>query len=77
MKALNARLGQILKSLSRAGLLGFPVVPFIDWPEAEVRRLDRMFAAGGAHRRAAMARLTDADLQAIVVSAPGHLRDGL
>ncbi len=69
-KALDARLGRVVERLARAGRLGFPVGPLENWPEAELRRLDRMITAGGAVGRAALARLTDADLQWIVDSCP-------
>ena len=48
--------------LAGAGRLHFPAGPVESWPEAELRRLGRMVEAGGAVRRAAWARLTDADL---------------
>ncbi len=61
-RALDARLGRVLERLAGAGRLGFPAGPVEGWPEAELCRLGRMVEAGGAIRRAAWARLTDADL---------------
>ena len=62
-RALEARLGRVVKPLLHAGGLRFPAGPVEGWPEAELRRLGRMVEAGGAVQRAAWARLTDADLE--------------
>jgi hypothetical protein len=62
-RALEARLGRVVERVSGAGGLGFPAGPVERWPGAELRRLGRMVEAGGAVRRAAWARLTDADLE--------------
>ena len=62
-RALDMRLGRVVDRLARAGGLGFPAGPVEGWPEAELRRLARMVEAGGAVRRAAWARLSDADLR--------------
>ncbi len=62
-RALEARLARVVGRLARAGGLGFPAGPVEGWPEAELRRLGLMVEAGGAIRRAAWARLTDADLR--------------
>ena len=61
-RALEARLGRVVKALLHAGGLRFPTGPVEGWPEAELRRLGRMVEAGGAVQRAAWARLTDTDL---------------
>ncbi len=62
-RALEARLGRLVKELVHSGGLRFPAGPVEGWPEAELRRLGRMVEAGGAVQRAAWARLTDADLE--------------
>ena len=62
-RALEARLGRVAERVVGAGGLRFPVGPVEGWPEADLRRLGRMVEAGGVLRRAAWARLTDADLQ--------------
>ncbi len=62
-RALEARLGRVVKALLHVGGLRFPTGPVEGWPEAELRRLGRMVEAGGAVQRAAWARLTDADLE--------------
>lgn len=62
-RALEARLGRVAEGLVRAGGFAFPAGPVEGWPEAELRRLGCMVEAGGALRRAAWARLTDADLE--------------
>ncbi len=62
-RALDARLGRVVKRLESAGGLGLPAGPVERWPEADLRRLGRMVEAGGAVQRAAWARLTDADLE--------------
>ena len=67
-QALDMRLGRVVDRLARAGGLGFPAGPVEGWPEAELRRLGRMVEAGGALQRAALARLTDADLQWMAAS---------
>ena len=59
-RALDARLGRVAERLVRAGGLRFPAGPVEGWPAAELRRLGRMVEAGGAVRRAAWARLSDA-----------------
>ena len=61
-RALEARLGRLVKELVHSGGLRFPAGPVEGWPEAELRRLGRMVEAGGAVQRAAWERLTDADL---------------
>jgi hypothetical protein len=65
-RALDVRLGRAARALSHAGGLRFPAGPVEGWPEAELRRLGRMVEAGGAVRRAAWARLTDADLEWVI-----------
>ena len=65
-RALEARLGRVAERLAGAGGLRFPAGPVEGWPEAELRRLGRMVEAGGAVRRAAWARLTDADLRWVI-----------
>lgn len=62
-RALEVRLGRAVERLAAAGQVGFPAGPVAGWPEAELRRLGCMVEAGGAVRRAAWARLTDADLR--------------
>jgi hypothetical protein len=69
-RALDARLGQAVERLARAGRLGFPIGPLEGWPEAELHRFQRMIELGGSIERAAWTRLTIADLQWLIDSAP-------
>ena len=62
-RGLEARLGRVAERLAGTGGFGFPAGPVGGWAAAELRRLARMVEAGGALRRAAWARLTDADLE--------------
>ena len=75
-RALEARLGRVVDRLADAGGLRFPVGPVEGWPAAELRRLGRMVEAGGAVRRAAWARLTDADLEWAIALWLGEAKAG-
>ena len=76
-RALEARLGRLVKELVHSGGLRFPAGPVEGWPEAELRRLGRMVEAGGAVRWAAWARLSDADLRWAIAFWLGEAEKGV
>ena len=75
-RALEVRLGRVVERLAAAGQFGFPAGPVEGWPAAELRRLGGMVEAGGALRRAAWARLTDADLEWAIALWLGEAKAG-
>ena len=63
-----ARLERAAERLECADGLALPAGPVWGWSAAGLERLGHLIDAGGAVRRAAWSRLTDADLEWIVAA---------